>query len=474
MIGISSGETRHQSHRLGTLILAGVITLLTNTTALLADQKPASGAPAPAAKLNLLDYLPPDVQAAVLIRVPLLIRSELLNDIVPPDKQPALFKKLMDDAPFDVITMEQVALCWSAPLAGVPNQPSEELPSHNLTLLILFKEGASAKQQAQRDPFFVKDVEPLSIPSGEAWRTRDLPHVKGKLPVEAEPVIYLPNKRLLIVGCRGRVLSLGSVKHEPPLIKKLLAGAKPESVWVAAATPPERFELPKWLKQELRRDAEPVAAALSLLTQCRQLLLQGNFSAKSDLIKLELEARNEETAKAFEQQLQQLQKQLAEFVKSTPESQRSAPGPTMLTELLAGWTQSREGTELKVSAPATDKLLKQAATTLRQLRSGADEAPKLATRAAIGGLEAGLKLYAIDHKGEYPSTNQGLEALLMKPGNDPDWHGPYLEKLPKDSWGNPLQYRYPGKQNAEKPDIFSFGPDKIPNTDDDITNWSKP
>lgn len=55
MLGISSGNTRHQSHCLGILILAGLITLLTGTTALVADQKPESETPATAAKLNLDD-----------------------------------------------------------------------------------------------------------------------------------------------------------------------------------------------------------------------------------------------------------------------------------------------------------------------------------------------------------------------------------------------------------------------------------
>lgn len=96
-----------------------------------------------------------------------------------------------------------------------------------------------------------------------------------------------------------------------------------------------------------------------------------------------------------------------------------------------------------------------------------------ATRANIGGLESALKLYAQDHDGEYPSSNQGLSVLLQSPGNDPKWHGPYMEKEPTDSWENPLQYQYPGKNSATKPDIWSFGADKTPNTEDDINNWSK-
>lgn len=98
-----------------------------------------------------------------------------------------------------------------------------------------------------------------------------------------------------------------------------------------------------------------------------------------------------------------------------------------------------------------------------------------ATKASISGLEQALKMYALDHDGEYPPTNLGLDALLTSPGNDPKWKGPYLDKgkQPADAWGNPLQYQYPGsKQGAGLPDIFSPGPDKQPNTEDDINNWT--
>ena len=98
-----------------------------------------------------------------------------------------------------------------------------------------------------------------------------------------------------------------------------------------------------------------------------------------------------------------------------------------------------------------------------------------ATRVEINNVESALKMYALNHDGEYPPTNMGLEALITSPGNDPKWKGPYLEKgkLPVDPWGNPIQYQYPGQhQVSEMPDIWSFGPDKAPNTPDDITNWS--
>lgn len=100
-----------------------------------------------------------------------------------------------------------------------------------------------------------------------------------------------------------------------------------------------------------------------------------------------------------------------------------------------------------------------------------------ATHASIKGLEKALQLYAIHHDGEYPQSASGLEALLIAPQGDTHWRGPYLDNsssLPVDAWGNPLQYEYPGQNHpaGDKPDIFSFGPDKTPGTEDDINNWS--
>jgi len=97
-----------------------------------------------------------------------------------------------------------------------------------------------------------------------------------------------------------------------------------------------------------------------------------------------------------------------------------------------------------------------------------------ATKVSIHSLESALKLYALNHDGEYPSTGDGLQALLTAPANDTKWRGPYLDKgnsLPQDAWGNALQYQYPGQHNTNGPDISSWGPDKTAGTDDDITNW---
>ena len=95
-----------------------------------------------------------------------------------------------------------------------------------------------------------------------------------------------------------------------------------------------------------------------------------------------------------------------------------------------------------------------------------------ATRVSIGGLSQALKLYSLDHAGDFPSTTDGLAVLLKKPSRpDTAWKGPYLEQEPKDAWGQPLAYAFPGKHNVESFDVSSSGPDHVHGTPDDLGNW---
>jgi len=76
--------------------------------------------------------------------------------------------------------------------------------------------------------------------------------------------------------------------------------------------------------------------------------------------------------------------------------------------------------------------------------------------------------------GDYPSTAEGLQALVAAPASKTEqWRGPYLAdgKIPPDPWGEPYVYRYPGVKNKTGYDIFSKGPDKTEGTADDIGNW---
>ncbi len=82
-----------------------------------------------------------------------------------------------------------------------------------------------------------------------------------------------------------------------------------------------------------------------------------------------------------------------------------------------------------------------------------------------------LKLYELDN-GNFPTTKQGLKALKEKPSTSPvptNWNGPYIEKAPVDPWGNPYEYRAPGKHNIDY-DLYSKGKDQA-SDEDDIKNW---
>lgn len=92
------------------------------------------------------------------------------------------------------------------------------------------------------------------------------------------------------------------------------------------------------------------------------------------------------------------------------------------------------------------------------------------TKATILKLVQALELYAIDHNGEYPTTDAGLDVLETKPQNDDSWQGPYMKGPQVDAWGKPLHYAYPSKRHllGERLDISSSGPDQLLGTPDDL------
>jgi general secretion pathway protein G len=103
-----------------------------------------------------------------------------------------------------------------------------------------------------------------------------------------------------------------------------------------------------------------------------------------------------------------------------------------------------------------------------------DDAQITKAHAEIGNIGNALKFYRLDNFA-YPTTEQGLEALVSKP-NDPtvrNWKpGGYLERLPKDPWGTPYQYLNPG--NNGELDVYTLGRDGRPGgegLDADIGNW---
>lgn len=100
-----------------------------------------------------------------------------------------------------------------------------------------------------------------------------------------------------------------------------------------------------------------------------------------------------------------------------------------------------------------------------------DQARITKARQDIRALEASLNLYRLDNY-VYPTTDQGLEALVEEPSSPeaPNWKsGGYLDRLPLDPWKQPYQFLSPGSRGTV--DIYSLGPDQQP-SDDDIGNWS--
>jgi len=115
-----------------------------------------------------------------------------------------------------------------------------------------------------------------------------------------------------------------------------------------------------------------------------------------------------------------------------------------------------------------------AAMAVPRLVGRSKEARMTAAKTEINSnIGVALDLYELDN-GQYPSTEQGIEALLKKPSSSPtpvNWNGPYLKKMPKDPWGNKYIYRCPGDHNIEDYDLFSAGPDGLEGGGDDINNW---
>lgn len=105
-----------------------------------------------------------------------------------------------------------------------------------------------------------------------------------------------------------------------------------------------------------------------------------------------------------------------------------------------------------------------------------EEAMVAKAKTDIHQLSAALQLYKLDNF-SYPSTEQGLEALVRRPEGEPQpkhWkEGGYIERLPRDPWGNPYHYLYPGEHGEF--DLWSNGSDGRPGGEGgaaDIGNWN--
>lgn len=117
-----------------------------------------------------------------------------------------------------------------------------------------------------------------------------------------------------------------------------------------------------------------------------------------------------------------------------------------------------------------------AAVAVPRIMDRPDAARITKARQDVRVIESALKLYRLDNY-RYPTMEQGLDALVTKPGIQPEptnWKaGGYVDRLPRDPWGNPYRYRNPGEHGEV--DVYTLGRDNRPGgegVDGDIGNWN--
>jgi general secretion pathway protein G len=114
-----------------------------------------------------------------------------------------------------------------------------------------------------------------------------------------------------------------------------------------------------------------------------------------------------------------------------------------------------------------------AAVVVPKFTKRSEQARTTAATTDISNLGTALDAFEID-TGRYPTSDEGLRALIEAPANAKDWKGPYLKRaVANDPWGNLYVYRAPGQNNASGYDLYSFGPDGQEGGGDDIDNWSQ-
>ena len=111
-----------------------------------------------------------------------------------------------------------------------------------------------------------------------------------------------------------------------------------------------------------------------------------------------------------------------------------------------------------------------AAIVVPKLAGRSEDARISAAKGDLQSIRTALSMYEVDN-GRYPVD---LSGLLVKPGGSPEpknWKGPYLRdvsEIPKDPWGHPYVYAYPGVKSQGGYDLFSAGPDGSPGNEDDV------
>ena len=106
---------------------------------------------------------------------------------------------------------------------------------------------------------------------------------------------------------------------------------------------------------------------------------------------------------------------------------------------------------------------------------GQEKAETRAAAAQIANFGTALDTFRLD-VGRYPTTQEGLAALIQRPGSTDRWDGPYLKtNVPNDPWGRPYFYRSPG-EGGRPYDLYSLGSDGAPGGDGpnrDVASWDQ-
>lgn len=111
-----------------------------------------------------------------------------------------------------------------------------------------------------------------------------------------------------------------------------------------------------------------------------------------------------------------------------------------------------------------------AAMVIPRLSGRSEQARSATARVDIdANIATALKLYELDNH-YFPSSEEGLGALLVRPPSAKNWEGPYIEKEPIDPWGREYQYKSPGDNRPRDYDLYSLGRDGQ-ESEDDIKNW---
>lgn len=108
-------------------------------------------------------------------------------------------------------------------------------------------------------------------------------------------------------------------------------------------------------------------------------------------------------------------------------------------------------------------------TAIYKLRGNVEVSRIVAVQSSLQSIRTQLKLYE-SFNGAPPTSDQGLNALVTQPGGEPRpvrWTQ-LLDSVPTDPWGKPFIYVSPGRKNPNGYDLYSSGPDRIPDTADDI------